>query len=97
MRASLADHQYAADRARRQAVEDRLRQRLGGQADVEAAVALDDATAQRLAELVGGLRHLLEEVVRNAAPRDVTGRDLGPLQLGLDDRKVASVVRASEA
>src|SRR5690606_2635521 len=54
--------------------------------------ALDDAAPQGLAEREGRLGELLEEVVRVAAPVDVAGGDLGPLELLAAHRQLGAVV-----
>ena len=95
VRAALTDHQHPPDRPRTQPLENRGREGLGRQAHVEPAVAFDDPAAQGLAERVGRLGHLLEEVVGRVAARDVARRDLRRLQLGVGDRQRAPVVGAA--
>ena len=76
---ALADGEDPGDRAVGEAAGGWRRGKRGlGQHDLELAVGpLDEAAAQRLAEADRRLGDLLEQEVRELAPVDVAGRDLG--------------------
>ena len=93
VRAPLADHEHAPDRARAQPLEHR-----GRAASRPGAARRAGRRARRSGRAAscgtsGRLRHLLQEVVRRVAAVDVARRDLRRLQLGLVDRQRAPVVR----